>query len=151
MKISHVILIMILALIIFSAILTNPVSATGYFDNISFPALSTVDNITAWYPETDFYTRYWFDYVAETFAPYGFLQAVTLPFTNILGFWFFAIIWFIFLLGIWNRERMIELTVVMMLLSGSLWGLLLPPETYWYGMALLALGIAAIIYRLYKR
>jgi len=148
---KHTFILILSALMIFSALFLTPVSATTDIDNITFPALSTVDNITAWYPETDFYTRYWFDYVAGTFAPYGFLQTMTLPFTNIIGFWFFGIIWFIFLVGVWNRERMIELTVVMMLLTGSLWGLLLPPETYWYGMALLALGIAAIIYRLYKR
>lgn len=151
---TTIILIVCLTLLIIFGLLVSSAAAlpfTSPFENVTWAPIGTVENITPWYPETDFYTRYWFDYVSGTFAPYGFLQSITLPYTNIIGFWFFAILWFIFLLGVWNRERMIELTVVMMLLTGSLWGLLLPPETYWYGMALMALSIAAIVYKLYKR
>lgn len=108
-------------------------------------------NFTAWYPEAGEYTRYWFDWSAGEFAPYGFLNSVTLPFVDIVGYFFFVLLWGVYLFGVWNRAQSIELVVVALLIFAPLWGLLLPPESYPVGIICLAIGITAIVYKLYKK
>lgn len=110
----------------------------------------TIIDIPPWNPETGIYTSYWFDYENGDFMPYGFLQSLTVPWTDLIGYWFFLAIWGVYIYGVWQRERAIEMTLVMMLLSGTIWGLLLPPESYTFLYLFLAMGIAAIIFKLYK-
>ena len=107
--------------------------------------------ITEWYPQNDHYTQYWFNWGNETFAPYSFLESVTLPFTDAIGYWFFLIIWGAYLFGIWNRAMSLEIIVVTMLILCPLWGALLPPESYLVGMICLAIGLAAIAFKLFKK
>lgn len=108
-------------------------------------------NLTAWYPDTGEYTRYWFDWSAGEFAPYGFLNSIILPFTDIVGYFFFVLLWGVYLFGVWNRAQSIELVVVALLIFAPLWGILLPPESYPVGLICLAIGISAIIYKLWKK
>lgn len=108
-------------------------------------------NLTAWNPEGGEYTRYWFDWSAGTFAPYGFLNSVTLPFVDIVGYFFFVLLWAVYLFGVWNRAMSIELVVVALLIFAPLWGIFLPAESYPVGIICLAIGITAIVYKLYKR
>lgn len=110
----------------------------------------TIIDIPPWNPETGIYTSYWFDYETGDFMPYGFLQSLTVPWTDLMGYFFFLAIWGVYIYGVWQRERAIEMTLVMMLLSGTIWGLLLPPESYTFLYLFLAMGIAAIIFKLYK-
>lgn len=110
----------------------------------------TIIDIPPWNPETGIYTSYWFDYENGDFMPYGFLQSLTVPWTDLMGYFFFLAIWGVYIYGVWQRERAIEMTLVMMLLSGTIWGLLLPPESYTFLYLFLAMGIAAIIFKLYK-
>lgn len=123
--------------------------------NYSFPTPEytfTPVNVTPWYPQTGEYSRYWFDYDdTGDFLPYSFLSSVALPYTDILSGWFFVGLWIVYLVGVWNRERGIELTIVMMLITGSLWGLLMPFESFWVLLVMMALGISAIVFRLVKR
>lgn len=125
--------------ILIAGILINPASANF-----------TVIDIPPWNPETGVYTSFWFDYENGDFLPYGFLQSLTVPWTDIIGYWFFLAIWGIYIYGVWNRERAIEMTLVMMMLSGTMWGVLLPPESYLYLYLFIAMGIAAVVYKLYK-
>lgn len=149
---SHIIrALLLLTTLTLLSLLIHPAAADGLQD-ITLPDPPEINiNITPWDPETSYYTRYWFDYQTGQFQPYAFLQSITLPFTDIFGYWFFCILWFIYLWGVWARERAIELTVVMMILTGSLWGLLLPPESYLYGLICMAMGITAVIFRLIKK
>lgn len=110
----------------------------------------TIIDIPPWNPETGIYTSYWFDYETGDFMPYGFLQSLTVPWTDLMGYFFFLAIWGIYIYGVWQRERAIEMTLVMMLLSGTIWGLLLPPESYTFLYLFIAMGIAAIVFKLYK-
>lgn len=114
-------------------------------------AVPAAANVTAWYPETGEYTRFWFDWTAGEFAPYGFLNSVTLPFVDIVGYFFFVLLWGVYLFGIWNRAQSLELVVVALLIFAPLWGILLPPESYPVGILCLAIGISAIIYKLWKK
>lgn len=107
-------------------------------------------DIPDWNPETGIYTSYWFDYTNGDFMPYGFLQSLTSVWTNELGYWFFLIIWGIYIWGIWNRERAIELTLVVMLLTGTMWGALLPPESFSYLYLFIAMGVASILWKVFK-
>lgn len=113
-------------------------------------AAESVD-VAAWYPQNDHYTQYWFNWGNETFEPYSFLESVTLPFTDAIGYWFFLIIWGAYLFGIWNRAMSLEIIVVTMLILCPLWGALLPPESYPIGMICLAIGLAAIAFKLFKK
>lgn len=135
-------------LILLALILTTffivPVSAD---DTISNPVIL---NISSWDPETGYYTRYWFDYESGDFAPYGFLQSMTMPWTDLMSYWFYLILWIVYIFGVWNRGYAIHLTIVMMILTGVMWGLFLPPESYTYLYLMMALGISAIMYKLYK-
>lgn len=117
------------------ALLTNPASA----------------NITAWYPQVGEYTRYWFDWSAGTFNPYGFLNSIALPFVDTVGYFFYVLLWGAYLFGVWNRAQSIELVTIALLILAPLWGFLLPPESYPVGLICLAIGISAIVYKLYKR
>lgn len=68
-----------------------------------------------------------------------------------MGYWIFIILWGVYLFGIWSRERSLELTMVTMLIGrGPLWGLLLPPETFQFLYVCIAMGLAAVAYKLYK-
>lgn len=108
-------------------------------------------DVTPWYPQNDHYTQYWFNWGNETFAPYSFLESVTLPFTDAIGYWFFVILWGAYLFGVWNRAMSLEIIVVTMLILCPLWGALLPPESYPIGMICLAIGLAAIAFKLFKK
>lgn len=110
----------------------------------------TIIDIPPWNPETGIYTSYWFNYTSGEFLPYGFLQSLTVPWTDMLGYFFFLAIWGVYIYGVWQRERAIEMTLVMMLLSGTMWGLLLPPESFIFLYLFIAMGIAAVVFKLYK-
>lgn len=114
-------------------------------------AVAETIQVTEWYPQNDHYIQYWFNWNNETFAPYSFLESVTLPFTDAIGYWFFLIIWGAYLFGIWNRAMSLEIIVVTMLILCPLWGALLPPESYPIGMICLAIGLAAIAFKLFKK
>ena len=118
-----------------------------------FGRVSAADNLTAWYPQYGEYTQYWFSWGSNesVFEPYSFLESVTLPFTGAIGYWFFVLIWGCYLFGIWNRAQSIEIIVITMLIMFPLWGALLPPESYPIGMVCLAIGLAAIAYKLFKK
>lgn len=108
-------------------------------------------NVTAWWPDTGEYTRYWFDWSAGTFSPYAFLNSVTLPFVDIVGYWFFVLLWGVYLFAIWNRAASLEIVVITMLIAGPLWGLFLPAESFPIAYLCLAIGIAAIVFKLWKK
>lgn len=114
-------------------------------------APAAANNLTAWYPETGEYTRFWFDWSAGEFAPLGFLNSVTMPFTDVVGYFFFVLLWGVYLFGVWNRAQSLELVIVALLIFAPLWGILLPPESYPVGIICLAIGITAIIYKLWKK
>lgn len=107
-------------------------------------------DIPGWSPETGVYTSFWFDYQTGEFLPYGFLQSLTVPWTDMMGYWFFLIIWGIYIFGVWNRERGIELMLVVMVLTGGIWGALLPPESYAYLYLFMAMGMAGILWKVFK-
>lgn len=142
-------LITLVTLIVLS-LLVQPVAADNVLTIVPPTFNPPQINITPWDPETGYFTRYWFDYETGAFQPYAFLQSIMMPFTDIMGYWIFIILWGVYLFGIWNRERSIELTMVMMLIGGPLWGLLLPPETFQFLYVCIAMGLAAIAYKLYK-
>lgn len=137
-----------LGILVAVALLAPPAAAYDISPppTFTFPTI----NITPWDPETGYFTRYWFNYETGEFQPYGFLQSIMMPFTDLMGYWIFVALWGVYLFGVWNRERSIELTMVMMLIGGPLWGLLLPEETYQFLYICLAMGLAAIAYKLYK-
>lgn len=129
--------------ILFLAILMTVLTGAAAADPL-------VMDIPGWSPETGIYTSFWFDYQTGEFMPYGFLQSLTVPFQDVMGYWFFLLIWGTYIFGVWNRERGIELMLVVMLLTGGIWGVLLPPESYLYLYLFMAMGIAGILWKVFK-
>jgi hypothetical protein len=118
---------------------------------LTSPAAAANITILPWYAENGEYTRYWFDWSAGLFQPYAFLNSITLPFTDIIGYWFFVLIWGVYLFGVWSRTQSLAMIAIVMLIGGPLWGMLLPPESYIVGYLCLAMGFTAIIFKLVKR
>lgn len=111
-------------------------------------------NFTA--PEIDYdlrsgtYTQYWLDF-SNGFPVYGLIYAICLPFINIFGYWFFAMLWFLYLGLSYMRTGDVTLPLTVGLISGTVWGVIMPPETFIVGYVMLAACIVAILMKLYLR
>jgi len=96
------------------------------------------------------YTQYWMN-MTGGYPVYGFIYAIVLPFTEFFGAWFYAILWFLFLGMTYLRTGSVTVPVTIGLISGTVWGALMPAETYLVGYLLLAVSITVIIVKLYLR
>lgn len=111
-------------------------------------------NFTA--PEIDYdlrsgtYTQYWLDF-SNGFPAYGLIYAICLPFISIFGYWFFAMLWFLYLGLSYMRTGDVTLPLTVGLISGAVWGAIMPPETFIVGYVMLATSIVAILMKLYLR
>lgn len=103
-------------------------------------------------PQTDEYMRYWWDgsLSNELMSPFGFLYSFIHVFDKFFGAWFFVICFGIWIYTVWTRSRGTELIVVGIMATGGIWGYLLPGETFQFFTLILAMGIAAILFRLFK-
>jgi len=96
------------------------------------------------------YTQYWLDF-SNGFPVYGLIYAICLPFINIFGYWFFAMLWFLYLGLSYMRTGDVTLPLTVGLISGTVWGAIMPPETFIVGYVMLATSIVAILMKLYLR
>jgi hypothetical protein len=123
-------------------LLPGAVSAVGY------------DNFTA--PTIDYdiregqYNQYWLTDLTS-FPVYGLIYAICKPFIDIFGYWFFAILYFVYLGTSYLRTGSVTLPVTVGLISGTVWGAIMPPETFVVGYVLLATGIVTILIKFYMR
>jgi len=133
----------VLAMVLLIGMLVPPVSAGGY-DNFTWNAS---DNIDIW---NGTYTRYWLN-LTGGFPWYGIMYAIVAPFMDIMGAYFFAVMWFLYLTITWFRTGNVTMPLVVGIISGTMFGALMPPEVQTIGYVILGICGATILVRLYMR
>jgi hypothetical protein len=109
-------------------------------------ALPDLANVTLDFPDIQngTFTSYWFDPGSAVLNIWGFIYSLVLPFIQIFGYWVFAIIWFIYLGGVYWRAGDVTLPLVIGMISGSVMGIILPVEAQFVGIILFALGLVGV-------
>jgi len=101
--------------------------------------------------ENSTYLRYWFNYSTPLDFPWaGVIYSLTLPFTMQIGAWFFAIIWFLYLGMLYNRQQDPIGVFVIGILSAAIFGAFFPPETYLVAILIFAVSAVGILMRIMK-
>lgn len=72
-----------------------------------------------WSPETGYYTSYWFNRDADFINVEGLFSAILLPFTALIGQWFFMIVWGTLVMGIYLHSQDTTLPFVIGILLGA--------------------------------
>ena len=72
-----------------------------------------------WSPETGYYTGYWFNRDAGFINVEGLFSAILLPFTALIGQWFFMIVWGTLVMGIYLHSQDTTLPFVVGILLGA--------------------------------
>ncbi len=72
-----------------------------------------------WSPETGYYTGYWFNRNADFINVEGLFSAILLPFTALIGQWFFMIVWGTLVMGIYLHTQDTTLPFVIGILLGA--------------------------------
>lgn len=104
-----------------------------------------IDNVTI--PDFNYgtYTRYWYNPDNQAFDAFGFGYSIVAPFTTLLGPWFFVLIWSAIIYRSYERTGTIVLPIVLGLLTGPIWGVLIPQEAAMVWLVMFGIGIAALI------
>ncbi len=72
-----------------------------------------------WSPETGYYTGYWFNRDAGFINVEGLFSAILLPFTALIGQWFFMIVWGTLVMGMYLHSQDTTLPFVVGILLGA--------------------------------
>ncbi|NLZ31394.1 MAG: PKD domain-containing protein [Methanomicrobiales archaeon] len=74
---------------------------------------------TSWSPETGYYTSQWFNRGADFINVEGLFASLLLPFTALIGQWFFMIVWGTIVMGIYLHSQDTTLPFVIGILLGA--------------------------------
>ena len=72
-----------------------------------------------WSPDTGYYTGYWFNRDADFINVEGLFSAILLPFTALIGQWFFMILWGTLVMGMYLHSQDTTLPFVIGILLGA--------------------------------
>ena len=86
------------------------------------PTTPTATNIS-WSPETGYYTSQWFNRGADFINVEGLFASLLLPFTALIGQWFFMIVWGTIVMGIYLHTQDTTLPFVIGILLGAVMSL----------------------------
>lgn len=87
----------------------------------------------------------------NTFDVKGFLKdGVLSPFLDILGDYFYVIVYGLILLLVYMRSRNLTLTGMLVAISLPVWSIYLPQTVFIPLLLVIILGIGACLYRLFK-
>lgn len=78
------------------------------------------------------------------------VMATTLPFTNLIGAFFYAIVWFMVFVMLWIKQKSMNIPMVIGIIFGGLMISFLPAQYQLVSVALITLGIFAILYVFFK-
>ena len=145
-KIFNLCLIVILMIALIPTAAADETSTTAE----PFPTYDKTIDLTPWNPQTDEYMRYWVKGDLQHLDPLGFIYSFVHVFDKFFGEFIIIVFYAIWLFLVWNRSRGAELTVLGMLCTGSLVGVLLPTYSFGYLLLILGMGMASIIFRLMK-
>lgn len=99
----------------------------------------------------DYYMSNWVNKQTSQLDLWEIYMSVQKPFTNILGQFFYLILYGLAIYSIWSRSNNIALVTIVMGLTLGMWYLLFPIDSWWVAVVVFALGVAAILFRLFKR
>lgn len=132
-----------LLVLIVASLLITPVSAdTVSFDPIPMPTVITYE------PWNDSSMQWFTD---GLFDPVMFLKSSVSPYTDILGAYFYLILYTCFCILVYFRSRGLELLVVSIGVTFGVWVVWMPPDTVYLFLVCVAIGITALFFRLFNK
>ena len=123
-----------LFLFLIFAAFTVSVAGAVNLDNVSIPDINYGT-----------YTQYWFNPDNQQFDAFGFGYSLIAPFLSIMGAWFFVILWSAIIYRSYERTGNVVMPVVLGLLTGTVWGVVIPAEAQMVWTIMICIGIAAIV------
>ena len=78
------------------------------------------------------------------------LSAIVCPFTNVMNYWFYAVMMLIALTGMYFKSQNATFVAVMGIISGITMATLLPPEAHWFAYVMVTIATAGILYKVFK-
>jgi hypothetical protein len=119
--------------------------------NGTLPTPGGYNGTATWDFENSTYTRYWFNYSSPLDFPWvGFIYSLTLPIVAQWGAWAFAVIWFVYLAMLYNRQEQPIGVFVIGILSATVMGGFFPRETYLVAILVFAVSAAGILVTVMK-
>ena len=71
------------------------------------------------------------------------------PVLEILGVWFYALVWFILVLASWMKTRITELAMMLGIALAVIYRAFLPSSTHFLAYTLTALAMAGLLFKLF--
>ena len=93
------------------------------------------------------YTKYWINTTSGGIDMFGFGYALVLPFVNLMGYWWFGYIYFLYLGAVWFRGQRVSLPLTIGFLVAATWGVLFPPEMQYVATIIFALAMVGVMMR----
>lgn len=91
------------------------------------------------------YTQYWYSNTTSTdFNVFGFAYSLILPFTNVLGIWFYVIVWSAIIYRSYAKTQNVMMPVTLGILTAGVWGVFVPAEAQMIMIVAFAIGIASV-------
>ena len=145
--------IFILSLLLLSLFIMPVGADEGFvaydYPTISPPALVVPTDIPIYEPWNDT-NMAWFT-VDGLFDPVMFLKSSVSPYTDILGAYFYLILYTCFCILVYFRSRGLELLVVSIGVTFGVWVVWMPPDTVYLFLVCVAIGITALFFRLFNK
>lgn len=134
--------IFLLGLIILS-IFVMPANA----DTVSYTPIPIV-TIEPYEPWNDINMQWFID---GLFDPIAFLKTAVFPYTDILGAYFYLILYTLFCILVYFRSRGLELLVISIGVTFGVWVNWMPPDTVYLFLICVAIGITAMLFKLFNK
>ena len=138
MKYINIIVLLLLTMSIFV------IPASAYI-----PPVSPV-NVPVFDPYTYDVTASWINDAGDIDA-WLFINSLITPYSAIFGQWIYIIIYSLYLFTVWSRSNNLILISLSIAVTLPLWYTLFPITTWYLPVTILALGIASMLYKLFKR
>jgi len=136
------------------SILTVPVVADDGivvydYPTITPPTITVPTNIPIYEPWNDT-NMAWFT-LDGLFDPIMFLKSSVSPYTDILGAYFYMILYTCFCILVYFRSHGLELLVVSIGVTFGVWVNWMPPDTVYLFLVCIAIGMTAMLFRLFNK
>ena len=96
-------------------------------------------------PANGTFLRYWINTSSTELPVRDYIWALILPLWLFFGWWIFAILWFVFLVGVWIRSEDIGMILIVGGVTGSVLVAFFPWEAKVVGTLILAISFAVLI------
>ena len=100
-------------------IITDTLGRAATYTQIVVPSKPVPDSSFQWSLDTGYYTSMWFNRENDFINVEGLFSSILLPFTALIGSWFFMIIWGTIVMGIYLHSQDTTLPFVIGILLGA--------------------------------